>query len=290
MFFPHGEIHCFWTTSAFAPVGSSFLPFLVGCPEWRGWSSSHSLAWCAVYGQSPFKYLPQANRSGNQSMWESWVRSSRHRALAYQAWVRTGCSPCSIGSLGMRNRVWVSGVWGFLTTAVHWGQQPFWLIWEAASKVYFNLNGDNIQESKKNWSQVHVYTVSVFEAFLPTPIVLTNAEVWDLQSTFHFGFGSTGLFCSLLLKPCLLKLKSCFPCSLPYLLNSSMGCLPTRAEGLYWEVAASCWYHLAPVLSPAPGLLGTYTADGDIRRSLCTGSCLWLWTGRSSYLSMEEPL
>lgn len=86
--------------------------------------------------------------------------------------------------------------------------------------------------SRKNWSQVHVYTVRLFESFLPTPIVLTNAEIWDLQSAFHFGFGSTGLFCSLLLKPCLLKLKSCFPCSLPYLLNSSTGCLPTRAEGV----------------------------------------------------------
>lgn len=144
MFFPHGEIHCFWTTSASAPVGSSFLPFLTGYPEWRGWSSSPSLAWCAVHGQSPFKYLPQANRSGNQSTWESWVRSLGHRALAYQAWVRTGCRPCSIGSLGMRNRVWVSEVWGFLTTAIHWGQHPFWFIQKAVSKVYFNLNGNNI--------------------------------------------------------------------------------------------------------------------------------------------------
>lgn len=42
--------------------------------------------------------------------------------------------------------------------------------------MYFNLNGDNVQESGKNWSQLHVHTVSVFEAFLPTAIVLTNAE------------------------------------------------------------------------------------------------------------------
>lgn len=140
--------------------------------------------------------------------------------------------------------------------------------------MYFNLNDDNMQESGKNWSQLHVHTVSVFEAFLPTPIVLTDAEVWGLQSSFHLGFGSTGLFCCLLLKPCLLKLKSCFPCSLPYLFNSSMGCLPTRAGGLYWEEAASCWCHLAPVLSPAPDFLGTSAADGDIWRSLCTGVCL----------------
>lgn len=120
-------------------------------------------------------------------------------------------------------------------------------------------------------SQLQVHTVSVFEAFLPTPIVLTNAEVWGLQSTFHFGFGSTG-FCSLLLRPCLLKLQ-CFPCFLPYLLNSSMGCLPARAEGSGRQLPVSFSTCIVSC-SCFPGHLHCRW------RPLCTGACLWLWTGR----------
>lgn len=154
--------------------------------------------------------------------------------------------------------------------------------------MYFNFNGYNIQESRKNWSQLQVHTVSVFRAFLPTPIVLTNAEVWGLQSSFLFEFGSTGLFCSLLLKPCLLKLQ-CFPCFLPYLLNSSMGCLPTRAEGLYWEVAASCWCHLAPVLSPA-SVSWALTLQMGTNGGHSALVHVYDYGQADSYLSIEEPL
>lgn len=105
--------------------------------------------------------------------------------------------------------------------------------------MYFNLNGDNMRESGKYWSQLHVHIVSVFEAFVPKLIVIQMLRFGACSQLFTSDLVPLAFFCSLLLKLCLLKLKSCFPCSLPYLFNSSMGCLPTRAGGLYWEEAAA---------------------------------------------------
>lgn len=59
-----------------------------------------------------------------------------------------------------------------------------------------------------------------------------------------------------------------------------------RAEGLYWEVAASCWCHLAPVLSPAPVFLGT--ADEDIWVSLTLHWCMFMTMDRQIFIPQHR--
>lgn len=218
-----GKYIAFWTTSASATVGSSFLRIFSDYPRVKGMERLAELSlrlWCMYRALLNISYRQTDCTSVLETKaWEKaglGGRGQQLQVLSYQTGRRTSFKPLSLLCFMSHNHSARSVPFGL----------PMKQSQEMHVCFFFFLTCPRVKTSR-NWEENLVpasfIPVNVFEAFFPT---LSSNECWGFRPavTLSLRIWSHWPFCSLL-KPCLQKSSPASPAPsptsqiLPYLLN-----------------------------------------------------------------------